>query len=148
MTGELKRILVPVCGLALVCAAVVSTVLFSLSGTWVRARVIPTVALYLLSLPFLEFGGSGRWFPQFSVPRDSLRGLLRVLAGISGSAFLLLAVGLCFAFGSGILKVTEVGFVFGVYCLALSLIRVAITGRWFPGASKTPRNSEGTGYRG
>ena len=130
------------CGLLLSVAAGVLTLLFSLSDSWMQARVLATVALYAISITLGEFGNSGRWFPRFSAPKRASRLLVRVIAAIVGGALLFLAVASCFALGSGNWKLTTTGFVFGMYSSSFLLIRSAITGAWLPdwfgGSSANP----------
>lgn len=126
-----RRYIASCCALVLAVAAAASTLVFSLRNSWTQVPALATVALYVLASLLFELAASGRWFPQFSAPKTTFRGLLRGLTGILGLALLLSAVGFCFAMGPGKWKWTTVGFIFGMCGTSLLLIRSSITGTWF-----------------
>ena len=122
------------CGLALITGALVSALLFCLKDSWTQDRIFAVIVLWLLSLPFFEFGSRGKWFFQYSVPSKMWERLLRLIAGITGLVFLYSAIELSFFPGPGAWKRSTVGFVLGLYNVSFLLIRWALTGKWSLGA--------------
>ncbi len=116
-------------GLLLALVAVASVVLCIARDSWTQARVLVTVALYVVAIPLHEYGNSGRWLPRLGAPRTAWRGVLRGFIGLGGVALLVVAAGFCAALGPGRWSVRASGLVIGLFCAALLLIRSAIAGR-------------------
>ena len=128
-----RRSLAITLGLAVAAIAVVSILFFSLSNSWVQAKVLLVLGMYTIAIPLLEYGKNGRWLPAFSSLEDRLSLVGRVVGFVAGLALFLLAIGSCWAFGAGSWKPTMAGFVLGLYTTSFMFIRYGISGGWFGG---------------
>ncbi len=130
-----KRRMATKYGLAIVGIAGALILVFSLRGTWVRAKVLIVLGLYTIAIPLLELGVNGRWFPAFLRTNRSMSFVGRIAALIAGLALFISVIAFWYSFGPGSWKVTMAGLVLGMYTTSVSFIQYGFSGKWFPGAS-------------
>lgn len=124
-------------GVALIAAAVVSSLIFCLNNSWTEDRMFRVIVAWLLSLFLFEFGRRGRWFARYSLPENLREPLLRMLVGFGGLTFLWSAIKLSFFSTPETLKWSSVTNALAQYCCSFVAIHWAITGKLPSAPDKT-----------
>ncbi len=128
MTDGKKRLIAGLCGFALLIPAIACVLASLLGDGWTQAGFVAALSAYLLALPVVAFGSTGRWFPRYRAPKNALRGVLRGLAGVIGLGFLFVAVLESLVLGLQGAKGTSAAFAFGAFFSSWIMIRGAISG--------------------
>jgi hypothetical protein len=89
---------------------------------WSQSRTAAVIAL-------LTIVGLLR-FPSFAPMNGRWKCLGRTLAALAGLAGFLSVYGFWSAFGHGIWRISSAGFVIGLYCTSLMLVRYGVSGVW------------------